>query len=165
MVSVNPPQADEIIAYEADKTIRGLIGKDTNLADIFTQERIDACQNSIDNARDAFFDSVGNDLAVLELLVRVDAQNASAREQICEAIAAPAANIKGHADLFGFKLIAKISAHILANCASHAHDPDVQLRIIADLIKMLRVSVNQKICGDGGALAQELDASLKKEGA
>lgn len=159
-VAKNPAASEDVIAYEPDKTIRDLIGKDTRLAEIFTAERIAACQQTIDSARDAFFDVAGADLARLEAFLQNPA--VTANEAAFEDIAALAANIKGHAELFGYGLVAAIGTHIADTCEPGARTPAVRLRLINDLVKMLHIAIKQKISDERGLLGRELGASLKK---
>jgi len=156
----NQPQDDEVIAYEPDRTIRELIGTDIELTQIFTPEKIAACQKTIDSARDTFFDVAGMDLAKLEAFVQNPA--AAANTAAFDDIAALAGNIKGHAELFGYSLVAAIGTHIVDHCEPGARTPEVRLRLIADLVKMLHIAIKQKISDARGALGRELGASLRK---
>jgi hypothetical protein len=156
----NTAKDSDVIAFEPDQTIRNLIGQDTKLSEIFTAERIEACQNTIDSARGAFFDVAYEDLAKLEALVK-DRGTSEISEAMFEETATHAANIKGHAELFGFALIAAIGSHIVAYSEPGPYAPSARFRLITDLVKMLHIAIEQKIIDENGALARELNASLK----
>jgi len=159
----NPKPEDVVIAYEPDRTIRGLIGNDTKLEDIFTKERIEAGQKVIDTARDSFFDVISADLEKLESLVKAQNPAEEVSDPAFEDIAVLATNIKGHAGLFGFTLIATTCSHIAEYCEPGPHSTTTRFRLLTDLVKMLRLVVNQKISDEHGRLSRELKASLQKE--
>ena len=59
------PLQDEVIAYEADRTLRKLIGWEIKLREVFTPERIEACQNQIDEACVSFYDTTKDEIVKL----------------------------------------------------------------------------------------------------
>jgi hypothetical protein len=148
-----------VIAFEPDRTIRALIGRGVNLADVFTPEKIEACQKTIDDARDAFFDLVAEDLVKLQTLMQ---EPSASGEAAFDDIATHAINVNGHAELFDFTLIATISHHIAAICEPGAYAPAVRLQLINDLIKMLGHATRARIKDDHGGMDQELKAILRK---
>jgi len=161
-ISQNLDTTDDVVAYEADNTLRELVGPDTPLAEIFTPRLIQECQKKIDSARDAFFDIAGYDLARLEAFVKVQMALPEATDAWFEEVASLAGNIKGHAELFNFGLVASITHHIVSICEPGTHASPVRLRLIADLVTMLRIAIRQKISDERGALGRELGASLRR---
>jgi hypothetical protein len=148
-----------VTAVGPDRTIRELIGTDIKLTDVFTKEKIEACQKTIDDGRNAFFNVAHNDLAGLEVLMKEQA--AMPDKASFEDIAARAANIKGHAELFGFTLIAAIVSHILDACEPGSRLPVVRFRLITDLTKLLRIAITEEIKDERGTLGRELRMSLQ----
>lgn len=160
MTLMNPPESDDnVIAVAPDQTIRELIGKDVKLTDIFTKERIEACQKTIDDARTVFFDVADVELTKLEELLKD--RPVAPEDSVFESIATCAANIKGHAELFGYTLVAAIASYIADACEPGPRAPDVRFRLIADLVKLLHIAVREKISDERGALGRELRASLQ----
>jgi len=150
------------IAYEPDQTLREIIGKDTKLSEIFTPERIQACQKTIADARDSFFTVAEGDIVKLEKLASDHVMAPDISDDIFEDVSMLAGNIKGHADLFGFTLVSAIGKHIISFCELKVRSPSTRFRVIADLIKMQRVAFNHKVMDERGALAKELATSLQK---
>jgi hypothetical protein len=148
----------EATAVEPDRTLRNLVGPQTVLTSIFSREKIEACQKTIDEARDTFFDTAREELAQLEALAAAPPGD----ESWFESAAAHAGNIKGHAEMFGYHLVVSICQHIVGYGEPSPHTPVVRRLLIIDLIKMLHLAVAEKIIDHNGILGQKLLASLRK---
>lgn len=156
-----PETAAHPTAVEADPTLRNLIGKDTKLEEIFTRERIAAGQKTLDDARSAFFDRAHGDLARLEELAGKNATTPDQCEMAFEDLAVSAGNLRGHAELFGFRLVAAICSHINSCCTPSAtHTSATRIQLTGDLIRMLGIAIREKITDETGAVGRELRASL-----
>lgn len=155
--------ATDPTAVEADRTLRKIIGEQTRLEDIFTKERIAAGQKTLDDARSIFFDRALGELAKLEELAKKNDTDPEQCESTFEDMAISAGNLRGHAEMFGFLLVATICNHISACCAFSAnHTPAARIGLTGDLIRMLGIAIREKIADETGTVGRELRASLGK---
>src|SRR5579863_10026009 len=121
---------DAVVAFEPEQVLRELIGQDTRLAEIFTKERIEECQNAINEARGTFFDVANEELTKLETLIKKQNADDQVSEAVFEDIATEAANLRGHAEMFGFTLIGTICNHVIEHSEPGKHTPTSRFQLI-----------------------------------
>src|SRR5579872_3177179 len=134
------PEKDVIYAYEPDQTLRELIGQSTLLSDIFTEEKIEACQKRVDAARISFFTASQRDMEAIDKVAKSKALTDNC-EEACREIFQPVSNIKGQAEVFGFSLIARICRYLIEYCESNPSRKSLTARdmfIVTKLIEALR---------------------------
>lgn len=150
--------ANIVYAYEPDQTLRQLIGKSTILADIFTKEKIAACQKLVDDAKSSFFDTAQPDMDTISALVKNKALTNNYQE-LCKQLFQPLSNIKGQAEVFGFPLITRVCKYLIEYCESSASAKSMAARdifIITKLVEALRRAFQEKIVDAGGTIEREL---------
>ncbi|MGE3623042.1 MAG: hypothetical protein AB7H77_04095 [Bdellovibrionales bacterium] len=158
---MNSTSAAETLAYEPDRTMRELIGENIDLRqEIFTPERIAAGQKTVNDARAGFFEMAEKELAHLENIVSTGATLDD--EALFDSISRSALNVKGQAEMTGYRLVASIAAFIAAYCDTEDNSPQARRLIIADLVRLLGIAIHEKIADNNGAIAQKLSISLKK---
>ncbi len=150
---------DNIVhAYAPDQSLRELIGKSTALTDIFTQEKIAACQKLVDDAKGSFFDTVQPDIDIISNLA-ADKAFADDYQELCKRLFQPVSNIKGQADAFGFSLIARVCKYLIEYCDSSPSAKRMTAKdifIITKLVEALRTAFQERIMDAGGAMEREL---------
>ena len=150
----------EAIAHEPDRIIRNLIGVNTRLEEIFTQERIAASQKVLDDARGSFFSHARGDLVRLEELATKNTAAPDKCEPVFEEMISAAANLRGHAEIFGYGLVAAICGHIADLATPNGHSAAARIQLTGDLIRMLGIAIREKVTDDTGAVGRELKVSL-----
>lgn len=147
-----------VYAYPADRTLRDLIGKSTALSDIFTEEKIKACQKLVDEAKSEFFNTAQDDMNTIIGLVDNKVFDDNYRE-LCKELFQPLSNIKGQAEVFGFSLIARICKYLIEFCEKSSDVEQTTVKdifIITKLVEALQKSFSAKIIDSGGVLEKEL---------
>lgn len=147
-----------VYAYEPDQTLREMIGKSTQLADIFTKEKIAACQKLVDDAKQSFFDTAQADMDTMSGLVKNKAR-ADNYQEFCRQLFQLANNIKGQAEVFGFPLITRVCKYLTEYTESGASANRMTARdifIIIKLVEALHRAFQEKIVDAGGAIEKEL---------
>lgn len=146
-----------VYAYEPDQTLKELIGKSTIMADIFTKEKIAACQKLIEDAKKSFFDTAKPDMDMISTLA-MDKKSPEDYRGFCKQLFTPVTNIKSQANVFGFPLISSVCKYLL-EYAEIGIANKLTLRdtfLIDKLIEALQRAFEQKIVDAGGAIEKEL---------
>ena len=142
-------------AYEPENVLRKIIGNDVLLKDIFTPEKILACQKRIDVARDDFFDKADIQLEELKNMLNLAITP-------FEEIAFIAENIRGQAKFFHFPFIASVCSHITDYSQAASQPTQTRLAIIQKLAEALQIAFKTKIRDEGGVLQHGLQSSLNR---
>jgi hypothetical protein len=153
--------ADVTIAYEPDFALKKLIGKDVDLTDIFTPEKIEACKKLVEDARASFFVNAQSDLAKLEKAIRTFTKSSLKEEAFFEEISCTVRNIKGQVELFGFILINKICVQLIECCKSSSEPLSTRFSLTKELVKALKLAVHNSITDDGGETGKALLSDLQ----
>ncbi len=147
-----------VYAYEPDKTLRKLIGENVPIANIFTAEKILECQKIVDEAKLSFFETSQVDIDSINKIV-CDPVYAENYLESCKQIHKPVCNIKGQADIFGFKLISDLCKHLIEYCQaalSHDNFTGKEAKLVLKLANALEKAFKERITGSGGAVEKEL---------
>lgn len=147
-----------VYAYEPDRSLSDLVGRSTVLTDIFTKEKIAACQKLVEDAKSSFFETSREDMLAIEKLAKSKVLEKDYQE-FCKQLFHPATHIKGQAEVFGFSLISKVCKYLIDYCEESASVQRVTARdviIIGKLVEALQKAFNEKIVDTGGALEKEL---------
>ncbi len=151
--------------YEPEPALRTLIGKFIHLSDIFTQEKIDACQKLIDDAKALFFEISLPDIAIITNDLIKGKSSSNNRQEICKILFQPVSNIKGQAEIFGFPLIARICNYLIEYCEESYHSQNMTMKdifIITKLEEALLRAFHQKIVDSDGAMEKELVSIIEQ---
>jgi len=153
----NDKEQPEIIAYEADQSLRKMVGKTTVLTDIFTKDKIAASQKLIDEAKDSFFDRAKPDMDAISELVK-DKAAAENYQELCRHLFQPVCNIKSQADIFGFPLISCVCKYLIEYSEASAKKAMTakDIFLIGKLVEALQRAFKNKIVDAGGAIEKEL---------
>jgi hypothetical protein len=161
---IKPSTDDGVVyAYEPNLSLQKIIGA-ASVADIFTKEKIEACQKLLDDAKSSFFDTAKDDMCTITALVSNKAL-VDNFEQLCSQLFEPVSNIKGQANIFGFPLISCICKYLLEYCADGTSGAPVTARdvfIINRLVEALDRAFSEKIVDAGGAIEKELIAVIEQ---
>ena len=155
------PPSDNIIILEPFSNLRKIVGSDADLSAIFSPERIAACQQLVDKAREGFFDTVAHELANLEALIDGRTEVVPTEASFFEKVTFYVTNIKGYAELFQYKLIIAICAHILRHCRHGTRPAQMRSMLIIDLSHILSLSINRKITEQDGEIQKKLTEILQ----
>ena len=117
---------DNVTAHEPDRTLRELVGEDVKLTEIFTPEKIADSQKMVSDAGDTFFKTALAEMMKLDALLTKNLQLPDEKDRVLfDEIAAYVGDIKGQAEMLGFKLLVSISNTILDCCDSTVRPPPV----------------------------------------
>ncbi len=156
------PTRDVTPTYDPENAPAGRADNADILAKIFTPEKITANHKIIDEATRSFFDLAHHDM----IIIRVFTANKIAigtHADLYQQIFQPLCNIKGHAEIFGFSLIACICKYLIDYCEQgtpHSQIPAKDMFIISKLLEALERTFREKIIGSGGDIEQELVAII-----
>jgi len=143
-----------VLALPPDKSLKKMIGEHVNLGDLFTPEKIKACQKLIDMARDEFFEEEKPKVEQMRHILKANNQKAlSDIEKMIQ-------DIKGQARIFGFSFIVLVCNHILDFADDQTKSIERRILIIARFVDVLFIAMSHKIKDDGGALEKELKIIL-----
>lgn len=158
MVDKKLQRAMDAFAYEPDRSLRDLIGKDTVLSDIFTKEKIENCQKLVDEAKKSFFDTSQKDMDTITSLI-AKKEFATNYLELCNLLFQPINNIKGQAELFGYSLIARVCKYLIEYCEESKSNKNMSAKdvfVVGKLVEALVRAFNEKIIDSGGVLEKEL---------
>ena len=158
LTNINSPE--EVMAYEPDQSLRDLIGHDVKIEEIFSPVIVAECRKILDNAHIVFFEQASKDLAQLEMLIEHQASGFMSYETAFEQMAIHAGNLRGLAEMFGYRLIASISGHIASCCESTDRTAETRMRLAGGLIRMLSIATREKVKDEAGNVSQGLKEAL-----
>lgn len=141
------------------KALKGKIGFDINMRQIFTKENIEAAQAHIDNAAGAFRERAIRDIGNLHHTLR-NAQQLGNPERYMGKMRNLAFSIKSHAGTFGYDLGSQVAKSLHAICENPVGQTEHELVIIEKHIDTLRTIFQKDIKGLGGPIGAELMVSL-----
>ncbi len=154
----NDPNA--VYAYAPDYALRKLIGP-MPLSDIFTPEKIAACQKILDDAKASFFETSSADMEFIRVMLNGSDEN---HQQGFRQLFEPLANIKGQADVFGFPLISSLCKYLIEYTEEGAEQAVLAAKnqlIIQRLSEALQKAFDERVVDAGGALERELIDAVK----
>jgi hypothetical protein len=151
-----------IKAYEPDFALKKLIGKDVVLAEVFTPEKIQACQKLVDDASASFFTNAQGDLIKVEQAIHAFAKSKKGKDVFFEDVGHAISNLKGQAEMFGFSLITKICVQIIEWCKSTQDPVDIRFSLIKELFSALQLAIHHSITDDGGEIGKTLLSDMDK---
>jgi hypothetical protein len=154
--SANTENPNIIYAYEPDTRLKELVGA-MSVAELFTKEKIAACQKKLDTAKESFFETAKPDMAAIDALAKGSGASAQEYQNLCRGIIIPVHNIKGQAEMYGFSLIARICQYLREYCPQGAANiSDKDRVIIARLAEALQQAFYGKVADLTGAIEKEL---------
>jgi hypothetical protein len=159
----NSDETNVTYAYMPDPSLKELIGKCTLLADIFTSEKIAACQKLINDARNSFFNSAVADMHVIKSASQKH-HSVGDYKSLCRILYQPVCNIKGQAEAFGFSMIGRVCKYLIEYCeGKHFGNGTVakDMFIMTKLVEALERAFEEKIVDSGGAIERELIAIVE----
>jgi len=148
---------DSVTHYEAYSAIRDIIGN-IPLSQIFTKDKIKACQKIIDTEKDNFFNNAEKEL---ELVDKIFKKAKGKAHEYLQEIIPHISSIKSHSEALGFSLITEICSYIIENYDSKKIDPEKRVKILSTLFEGLKIAFHKKIKDDGGKTGKELLLSLQ----
>lgn len=154
----------KVYAYEPDYSLRKIIGQSTILADIFSKDRIAACQNVLDEAKASFFETSLSDIHQIGMLLLDKTADTTQYQQRCQQALAPLHNIKIQAEIFGFSLIARICQYLREYCEKSALKQFTgrDMYIVMRLVEALNRAFHERISDTSGQLETELASVISK---
>lgn len=146
-----------------DYSIKEKIGKNVNLSEIFTPERIAAAQKTIDDTQAEFVDWAYKDLVELEHAYRAVAANPEAASPSrIEKIRKIAFSLKCQSGTFGYPLGSEVARSLYKYTTTHGSYNSQNIVVLRKHIDALQVILQQNIQGQGGDMGDELMGSLEK---
>lgn len=141
------------------KALKGKIGFDITMRQIFTQENVEQAQEHINSAADRFHEWVMRDVANLLHALR-NARQLNNPAPYASKIRRIAFGIKSHAGMFGYDLGSQVAQSLCNACDKPVPNPAHQLLILQKHIETLQVIFHKKVLGHGDAVGEELLTSL-----
>lgn len=141
------------------KALKGKIGFDINMRQIFTKENIETAQGYVDENAERFREWVIRDIANLHHALR-NAQQAKNPERYIPKIHDIAFSIKSHAGTFGYDLGSQVAKSLHSITSAPVDASAHELIIIEKHIDTLRTVFQLDVKGQGGAVGEELMNSL-----
>ncbi|MFO0389364.1 MAG: hypothetical protein ACK502_06565 [Alphaproteobacteria bacterium] len=151
-------------AYEADHSLRKLIGRSTVLAEVFSADRIASCQNVLDEAKTSFFETSLSDMHQISTLLLDKTADIAQYQQRCQQALSPLHNIQSQAEIFGFSLIARICQYLREYCERSVSKQFTgrEMYIVMRLVEALNRAFQQRISDSSGQLETELTSVISK---
>lgn len=122
---------------------------------------LDAAEKSIGNAKFDYLEAVGEDLQRLQAAYDVALKESANRPGKIQELYAIVQTIKGQGSSFGYPLISSVGsqlARFIEDCGDDVSDS--QMEGVKVHVETLRLIMQQKMEGDGGAMGQKLVAGL-----
>lgn len=141
------------------KVLKGKIGYDISMRQIFTKEAVEGAQQYINNASGGFREQAERDIANLRHTLR-NAQMALDPSPHIRKIRNLAFSIKSHSGTFGYDLGTQVAKSLQAICEAPLNDPKRELVIIEKHIETLLLIFQKDVKGQGGETGRELITSL-----
>jgi len=148
------PAAPQVIS--ADTSLKQRIGKDVNLHNIFTEERIQAGQEAIKEVKEQFITNTASKLDELIRIGRKDPSSAKARELFINT----AFTHKGKAESLGYKMLALTLDSLAQYSETYLPDDPHAKIIVGKHIDILEIVLRDKVMGDGDKIGNELLEAL-----
>ena len=152
---------DSVRILPPDFSIKEKIGRDVDLASIFTPERIAAAQKAIDDTQSEFVGWANKDLVELDHTFRALERNPDDKAKL-EKILKIAFSLKCQCGTFGFQLGSEVADSLYTYINAHPVIGPEQLMVIRKHIDSVGVILHQNIQGDGNKIGSELMANLRK---
>lgn len=153
---------EDVVVYEPSYDLKDLLDEESGLAEIFTPERIEACQKLVADAGASFFTDVRGSFETLKLkfsqLIKSNGQNSV----LFDEISLIANDIRGQAALFGYELISHITTQIIDCCKASQKTKTIHMSLAKELLSALQLVLDNKIVDDGGELGKSLMADLAR---
>lgn len=153
-------------ALAPDKRLKKKMGYDVDLKqDVFSNDKIDACEAMLMEARAKFFEAIADDLLNIRTIIRDSTLFEANFSGVAEDLSHAVYNIKGHAEMLGLSFIATTCRHISDCCkaglnVATALPVAINVQIIIRLSEILLRAFQDKIHDDGGPLGQELSGLM-----
>jgi len=141
-----------------DYALKNKLGKDVNLRDVFTPDRIAASQKEIAKVQDSFLDNAKEKLEEMQRAFGKTPDKEATRELLISS----AFLLKGQAESLGYILFALTAKSLCEYCEKHL-STDLEHRevILNKHFDTMLVVIKDKIKGEGGEVGKALVKSLK----
>ncbi|MCH2548272.1 MAG: hypothetical protein MK052_11790, partial [Alphaproteobacteria bacterium] len=141
------------------KALKGKIGFDINMRQIFTPETVTKAQNHIDQQAEKYRERAMHDIGVLLHTLR-NAQQYSSPEKHMAKFERMAFSLKSLAGIFGYDLGSNVANSLLAICQKPLDNTEHELVLLEKHIKTLHHIFQNDVKAMGGAVGTELLSSL-----
>lgn len=122
---------------------------------------IDAAEKSVSDMKSSYLDWVGGDLNKLHAACEAAIKDPANRAAHIQELYNTAVEIKGQGGSFGYPLITTIGSQLCRFIESMGNDvSDAKLDVVRIHVETLRLVIQQKMEGDGGAMGQKLLTGL-----
>lgn len=122
---------------------------------------LDAAEKSIGNAKFDYLEAVGEDLQRLQNAYDVALKDKTSRAARVQDLYAIVQTVKGQGSSFGYPLISSVGAQLARFIEDCGDDmSDAQMEGVKVHVETMRLIMQQKMEGDGGAIGQKLVAGL-----
>lgn len=156
-------QDDSVKILPPDFSLKKKIGANVNISEIFTPERIEAAQKTINDTQSEFISWAAKDLTDLEHAYHAVARDpATAPAAKIDAIRRIAFSLKAQSGTFGFNLGSEVAKSLYDYMMKHTTYSAENITVIRKHLDALQVIFQQNIQGDGAAIGAELMQNLHK---
>lgn len=122
---------------------------------------LDAADRGIGEAKGAFMLAVGDDLSKLAAYCDMAMADRAGRAAHVEALYLKTSELKGQGASFGYPLLTTIGSQLCRFIETAGNDlSDVQMGVVKLHVETLRLVIQQKMEGDGGAAGAKLLTGL-----
>jgi len=140
----------------ADHSLKDKIGKDVNLKNIFTEERIAAGQQAIQDIQDDFSASIEEELSPVIEMGRKDPASAKTKALFLKTIASE----KNKAESLGYKMLALVLDSLGKYSQKYLPEDKHAAIIVGKHIDILEITLRNKTIGDGHPVNNQLIKAL-----
>lgn len=140
----------------ADTSLKNRIGKDVDLENVFTEDRIAAGQNAIEEVKNEFVNDVGETLDKLIKIGRKEPNSEATKALFIET----AFTHKGKAESLGYEMLALTLASLAKYSENYLPD-DKHAKVIVDKhTDVLEIILRDKVMGDGDKIGMAILKAL-----
>jgi hypothetical protein len=147
-------------AIEVENSLRGKIGANVSLGQLFSQDRIKECEQLIAAAHNDFLREARDMLGVMTRLYDDAAAEPKEMGDIMGHIAQCAFSVKALCENLGFSLGFEVARSLYDYGTRMKQFDAAKLVVIRKHLDVLAVVLGDEMKGDGGALGREMQDSL-----
>jgi hypothetical protein len=150
-----------VTAFEPKRTMCELIGESIPLSNIFTDEKIAACQKVLDSAKASFFHSLQQEMGIIHQAMNKKKEIEPFKPELFIWLN----NTKGESETLGFLLISKICHYLIEFCQAYNGKisfTDNDELIITKLFEALRHTIAERVLDTEKTIEKELVSLVSK---
>lgn len=155
----------EVRILPPDFSIKEKIGRDVDISKVFSPERVQAAQKSIDDTKHEFVQWVQDDLNELEkAYAELATQNIETQPDAMHNTCKIVFSLKCQGGTFGYDLASKVADSLYRYLMKHKNEPVTPevLTVTRKHIDALQVIFQQNMVGEGNAVGKELLDNLSR---